>query len=225
MKLIDMIMPTPLFEAEAETGGGAETALGGDAPQNDTEATAAPVEQGETSPETPEAETDGGEQESNTETQPEEFAIDVPEGMEAFAPDFEVFNGAAASWLSENPNATPAETLKWAAQWQAERAQAGAVESVEQFNTQVSNWLDEARADKDIGGDKFDENVATAIKAIDTFGSDGLKSILNESGLGNHPEIIRFAVKAGRLISDDAVHMPSVAGGNAGDALSSRYDK
>lgn len=67
-------------------------------------------------------------------------------------------------------------------------------------------WSDEARADPEIGGAKFDESVSLAAKAFDRLGfaPDGkFRSFLKESGLGNHPEMIRAMVKMGRAIGED----------------------
>ena len=44
----------------------------------------------------------------------------------------------------------------------------------------------------------------TAKSALDTFGNDALKSLLVETGFGNHPEIIRFMYRAGKAISEDS---------------------
>lgn len=66
-----------------------------------------------------------------------------------------------------------------------------------------TTWGDAAKADKEFGGDKFDANLAVAVKAVNAFGTPELRTLLNESGLGNHPEIIRFMVRAGKAISED----------------------
>jgi hypothetical protein len=66
----------------------------------------------------------------------------------------------------------------------------------------VKGWEDQSKADTEFGGDAFDQNVAVARKAIDTFGSPQLKELLNTSGLGNHPEVIRAFFKAGKAISE-----------------------
>jgi hypothetical protein len=79
--------------------------------------------------------------------------------------------------------------------WQAKQAEALAETS--------AKWATETRADKDIGGDKLNENLATAKKALDAFGSPAIKTLLHESGLGNHPEVIRLLVNAGKAISED----------------------
>jgi len=80
-------------------------------------------------------------------------------------------------------------------------------QALEQVKTQ---WADTAKADKEFGGDKLNENLAIAKKAIDKFGSPELSAFLNESGLGNHPEIIRAFYRAGKAISEDVF----VGGGN-----------
>lgn len=66
-----------------------------------------------------------------------------------------------------------------------------------------AQWTEGAKADKEFGGDKLTENLGVAKKALDTFGTPELKALLNQSGLGNHPEIIRAFYRAGKTISED----------------------
>ena len=82
-----------------------------------------------------------------------------------------------------------------------------------------TEWLNAAKTDKEFGGEKLDENLAVAVKALDRFGTPELRKLLGKfdaktnptgTGLGNHPEIIRAFVKAGRAISEDKF----VTGGN-----------
>jgi len=73
----------------------------------------------------------------------------------------------------------------------------------EVFETTKAAWAEQSRTDKDIGGDNFDQNMAVALKTLNTFGSPELKDVLNASGLGNHPAVIKLLVKAGKAISDD----------------------
>lgn len=72
-------------------------------------------------------------------------------------------------------------------------------------------WADSSQADKEFGGEKIASNLAIAKKALDAFGTPELRSLLNESGLGNHPELIRFFYRAGKSISEDQY---VVTGGN-----------
>lgn len=66
-----------------------------------------------------------------------------------------------------------------------------------------SEWVTSAKADPEFGGAKLTENMAVAKQALDTFGSPELNKLLNESGLGNHPEIIRAFYRAGKAIAED----------------------
>lgn len=85
----------------------------------------------------------------------------------------------------------------------AKQAQGFAAQLVEQQRTMTTEWAQQTTTDKEIGGDKLSENLGVAKKALDTFGSKELKTLLNQSGLGNHPEVVRFMVKAGKAISED----------------------
>lgn len=71
------------------------------------------------------------------------------------------------------------------------------------METVKTEWANNARADKEFGGDGLAQNLAIAKKALDTFGSPELRTLLNESGLGNHPELIRLMYRAGKAISED----------------------
>lgn len=83
-------------------------------------------------------------------------------------------------------------------------------------SAQISEeWKTSAETDKEYGGAKFAENMAVAKKALESFGTPELTKHLNESGLGNHPEIIRFCWKVGKLLADD--HQPDDLSGRMKD--------
>lgn len=68
-------------------------------------------------------------------------------------------------------------------------------------------WLDTAKADPEIGGQNFDGNLVTAAKALDALGmgkGSSFRALLDDSGLGNHPEMIRAFVKVGKAIGEDS---------------------
>lgn len=77
-----------------------------------------------------------------------------------------------------------------------------------------NEWAQQAQSDKEFGGDKLQENLAVAKKALDSFGTPELRALLNESGLGNNPEVIRFMFRAGKAISEDTFVGNSVGAGN-----------
>ena len=74
---------------------------------------------------------------------------------------------------------------------------------VSQIEATKAEWVNSSKADKEFGGESLDANLAVAKKALDTYGSPELLALLNESGLGNHPEIIRVLYRAGKAISED----------------------
>lgn len=89
----------------------------------------------------------------------------------------------------------------------AERVAAQQAQAIEQAAT---DWAAATTADKEIGGDKLAANLGLAKKALDAFGTPELRGLLNDSRFGNHPEVVRFMVRAGKAISEEKF----VAGGN-----------
>jgi hypothetical protein len=73
----------------------------------------------------------------------------------------------------------------------------------ESHASQVEAWVNQVKTDKEIGGDALEQNLSHARKAIEVFGSPELKELLDATGLGNHPAIIKFAVAAGKKTLDD----------------------
>jgi hypothetical protein len=99
----------------------------------------------------------------------------------------------------------------------AEQVQAGEQGRQESFNQTIQGWADQVKNDSEIGGEKFDENIGIAKDAIVKFGTPELKEILETTGVGNHPEIVRFMVKVGRLTREDSLQ--------GGDAPKSSKDR
>ena len=71
------------------------------------------------------------------------------------------------------------------------------------FVTMNNGWLEELKADKEIGGDKLDENSEQAARVIDTFGTPEFKKELMDSGMGRHPGLFRMLVKIAGSMKDD----------------------
>jgi len=70
---------------------------------------------------------------------------------------------------------------------------------------QLKDWSSAAESDKEYGGAKFGANIDLARKAMREIGTPELAQALNETGMGNHPEFIRFFVRVGKAISEDGV--------------------
>lgn len=85
--------------------------------------------------------------------------------------------------------------MKLSQKWEAKQ--------VEKIQEMKNSWLESSKTDKEFGGDKLNENLAVAKKALDAFGTPELKTLLDQSGLGSHPEIVRAFYRAGKAISED----------------------
>jgi hypothetical protein len=153
---------------------------------------------------------------TSTAVVPEKYDFKAPEGTEYDAGILESFTGAAKeAGLSQD-----------AAQKVLERmAPALAARQVDQVQAIHKEWLDASTADKEFGGDKLTENLGVARKALENFGSPDLRKLLDETGLGNHPEVIRFMYRAGKAISEDKFVGGSARGTGATNPAAVLYDK
>lgn len=67
----------------------------------------------------------------------------------------------------------------------------------------AKRWAEESKADPEFGGEKFNENMAIAGKAFDAYATPKLRKILDASGLGNCPEVIRMFFRIGKGMQQD----------------------
>jgi hypothetical protein len=82
---------------------------------------------------------------------------------------------------------------------------------------QKETWLADLKNDKEIGGEKLNASVEPARRLIDKFGSPEFKKALDDTGLGNHPELVRFVARIAKAVGEDNLVLPSGAGGGAKD--------
>ena len=135
---------------------------------------------------------------------PETYTFTAPEGIELDGSAVEQFSALAKELKLSGPDA----------QRVADIGAAMIRRQAEQQVATVKGWISESKADKEFGGDAFNTNISVARKAIDTFGSEKLKEAMESSGLGNHPEFIRFAFKVGKAISEGTFVKSGASGGS-----------
>ena len=68
-------------------------------------------------------------------------------------------------------------------------------------NTIQQHWIKQSQNDPEFGGRQFEQNLKLAKRAVDRFGGQKLRNVLEETGMGNHPEIIRCFWKVGRALT------------------------
>jgi hypothetical protein len=198
--------PAPVAErpdSSPETEAGGATILGGE-----PEAAAGEAEAGEASGEA---------------TVPEKYELAMPEGFvvnaDALAEAEGIFrelgltNDAAnklvpaAVRLVED---TLAKVHAATAQLDAERRKA---------------WADEVMADPELGGSEENHAKVKAIaaKAIDAFAGEEFRQMVNESGLGNHPALVRAFYRVGKAIGEDSLNAVAAPAQSAQQRASNWY--
>lgn len=131
---------------------------------------------------------------------PEEYAdFSMPENMVVDESALEKFKPLAKEL---NLNQEQAQKLIDIA---AEMTAGHYTKQVEEWQNTQSEWQKAAKADKEYGGDKFDENAEAARRVINTFGTPELKQFLTDYGLGNHPEAVRLFVRISKSLKEDTL--------------------
>lgn len=122
------------------------------------------------------------------------MALRLPDG---FKPDatFEKFQETAGKHGMKQEAAQEVFDLYVSAR-QAQEAAANDVRN---------KWATALQADKEIGGAAFEASKVEAKKAMTRFASPELQSFLHNTGLGNHPELVRAFVKIGKALGEDTL--------------------
>ena len=87
----------------------------------------------------------------------------------------------------------------------------------EQIEALSNQCAQQSRSDADFGGDKMNEKMAVAQRALPHYSSPELSDLLNQSGLGNHPAFIRMFYRVGLTLREDGM-----VNGNKGEARSAQ---
>lgn len=72
-----------------------------------------------------------------------------------------------------------------------------------QLDQKKAEWKTQVEKDPDLGGAKFKDTISLAGKAMDKYATPELKEIFDQTGIGNHPALIKFVVAIGRDMSED----------------------
>lgn len=76
----------------------------------------------------------------------------------------------------------------------------------QQWREQVEQWRRDVAADPEMGGDRLPGTVARAQLALERFDTDGsIGRLLEESGYGNHPAVIRFFNRMADGLMEDSL--------------------
>lgn len=128
--------------------------------------------------------------------------LGAPEGdYEVKAPEGGVLDptvmgelGAVAKELNLSPAAVQKLVDRVAPVWQKQ-----GLAHVEKFRKE---WTEQSLADKEFGGNGFDANIKAVNKAYAKFTTPELRTLLEESGLNCHPEVIRHFYRLSKATED-----------------------
>jgi hypothetical protein len=134
---------------------------------------------------------------------PEAYDVKVPEALaeKGMTFDKEVFDLVAPELKAMDLSNDAAQRLtnvyaEKVVPALVERGQKQAEAAQETRSAEIrKEWADASRADPEIGGANFDKTVDAAAAVWDKFGikpKEGIRLLLDESGIGNHPDMLRF---------------------------------
>lgn len=130
----------------------------------------------------------------------------VPEGIELRDEDVQAFTETAKELNLTQEQAQRLVDLE------SERVQEMQQEQQRAWQQQVEQWANDTRADEEIGNDNLEAATGSAKRVLDNFGTPALKEVLEQTGLGNHPELVRVFARLGKVMSEDQL----VTGGPEG---------
>lgn len=129
---------------------------------------------------------------------PEKYDVKLPDGS-FMKPDYvEKLSAFAKEQKLSNEEAQAVMTR--------ENALVGEVvaDLQERFKAQTEAWKEDARNDKEIGGDKFAESAELSKRFIDKFAPPEFAQVLNDHGYGNHPGFLKMIARASKAMADDS---------------------
>lgn len=149
---------------------------------------------------------------------PESYDFKAPEGVEQLDSQLvETFTPLAKELGLSNDQAQKLVDL--APQIQQRMAQ----QQAEAWGKQLEAWVGEVKADRDIGGDNLPATMASAQKVMQQFGTPELKAALEQTGMGNHPELVRLFAKVGKAMGEDSFVAGGKSSGGSGSIVDAFY--
>lgn len=68
----------------------------------------------------------------------------------------------------------------------------------------IESWKTEVKNDPEIGGDNFGKSIELANLTISHYDKE-FKSVLDKTGLGNHPKVLRLLARIGKDLQNDSI--------------------
>lgn len=88
--------------------------------------------------------------------------------------------------------------------------------AAESFKTMATKqWVEDVKADAEFGGEKYLVTVEEVKRAADKFLTDADREVLNTTGWGNHPMLVKMFARIGRSMANDKLVNSGASGSGA----------
>lgn len=131
------------------------------------------------------------------ETEFKPYEVTAPEGAKLDPESVKAFSAVA------NELKLPQEAAQKLAAWYDKHSTEKATANTSAWKAVNDGWVDAGKKDAEIGGEKWDTSVEHCRAAIKSFGTKEFTDMLNLTGAGNHPEMIRFLTRVHNATKED----------------------
>lgn len=129
---------------------------------------------------------------------PEKYeTFTVPEGVELDAEVLKDFEAAARDMGLTQGNAQKLVDFG------VKLVESGVEQADEVRTNTLKTWEEEIKADPEFGGDKLEETLDRGRRVMRNHGSDALRELIEVTGLGSNPHLLRFLAKLDKALGED----------------------
>ncbi len=132
--------------------------------------------------------------------------VQIPQPQDPYAalvlPENSLLTAGSVAALKEQAASLhlPASLLQTWLEQEEIRLEQQAQQQASAKREQQQNWAQQTRA---MLGEKWQEEVSHAVRAADRLGGPQLRQLLEETGLGNHPAMVRAFAQVGKRMAED----------------------
>jgi UDP-N-acetylmuramate-alanine ligase len=135
---------------------------------------------------------------------PEKYELKLPEKAVISDKEF-----VAVSALAKELGITTNEAAQKLLNFRNDAAAADRAAILASHEAQTVKWMDDVKAEH---GKEFEATVEAARRFVAKFGDDKIKSIFNDHGFGNQPDLVRMLAKAGKTMAEGRILSGDPAG-------------
>lgn len=138
--------------------------------------------------------------------------VKFPEGMTVNDGDRDSFLG-----ILNNREMTPAQQAQALVDLQAKVSKEASEAGSQAWTQLQETWVNEVKADAEIGGAKLEPTLASIGKLVDQYGSPELRATMDLTGAGNNVHVIKFLNNVAKALTEGG-HVSGSPGGG-GESL------